>query len=178
MRKPIDNFKNYFLSENLDRRFKNKILSSLKNTLDGYNKLPKEIKKLINFNQMPMDVYQKIVDYYEFEKTLPKNTYIKSLDLKLKLTGREFDEDFLGFIGFIELIGINKFNRYNTIKLYNAMLDEIRNLPDIKKSDDVINDYNIFRKRIKDKASPTRNLRLVIISRFLEEYRYFSKLVN
>jgi hypothetical protein len=97
---------------------------------------------------------------------------------KLKSIGKRVDEDLLGFFGFIELVGVDKFDRYNTIDLYNGMLDEIRNLPDIKNSDDVIGDYNIFRKTIGGKYSPTRNLELVITSRFQDEYKHYSSLVN
>ena len=158
--------------------FRKKILSSLKDKLSAYGKLPKEIKDLINFNQIPMDVYQKISDYYEVEKTLPSDTYIDSSRQRLKSIGKGIDEDLFGFLGFIELIGVDKFDRYNTIDLYNGMLDEIRNLPDIKNSDDVIRDYNIFRKTIGDKYSPFRNLALVITSRFRDEYEYYSHLVN
>jgi len=74
MREQINNFRQFPLKENLDTSFKNKILSSLNNTLKGYNKLPKEIKDLVKFNQIPPDVYQKIKDYYEVEKMLPKNS--------------------------------------------------------------------------------------------------------
>lgn len=178
MREHIDKFKDFLLNESVDRTFKNKILSSLKDLLGAYGKLPKEIKDLVNFNQIPMDVYQKISDYYEVEKTLPSDTYMEFCNQKLKSIGKGVDEDFLGFLGFIELVGVDKFDRYNTIDLYNGMLEEIRSLPDIKNSDDVIRDYNIFRKTIGDKYSPLRNLALVITSRFQDEYKYYSHLVN
>lgn len=58
------------------------------------------------------------------------------------------------------------------------MLDEIRSLPDIKNSDNSLRDYNIFRKTIQGKYSPTRNLNLVITSRFQDEFNYYSRLVN
>ena len=45
-------------------------------------------------------------------------------------------------------------------------------------ADDVIRDYNIFRKTIGGKYSPTRNLQIVITSRFLVEYNYYAKIVN
>jgi hypothetical protein len=178
MREHIDKFKDFLLNESVDRTFKNKILSSLKDKLGAYGKLPKEIKDLINFNQIPMDVYQKISDYYEVEKTLPSDTYMEFCNQKLKSIGKGVDDNLFGFFGFIELVGVDKFDRYNTIDLYNGMLDEIRNLPDIKNSDDVIRDYNIFRKTIGDKYSPSRNLALVITSRFQDEYKYYSRLVN
>jgi hypothetical protein len=178
MREHIDKFKDFLLNESVDRNFKNKILSSLKDKLGAYGKLPKEIKDLINFNQIPMDVYQKISDYYEVEKTLPSDTYMEFCNQKLKSIGKGIDDNLFGFLGFIELIGVDKFNRYNTIDLYNGMLVEIRSLPDIKNSDDVIGDYNIFRKTIGGKYSTTRNLALVITSRFQDEYKYYSRLVN
>jgi hypothetical protein len=178
MREQIDNFKNFLLKESVDRTFKNKILSSLKDKLGAYGKLPKEIKDLVKFNQIPTDVYQKINDYYDFEKTLSKDTYMEFCNQKLKSIGKGVDEDLLGFFGFIELIGVDKFDRYNTIDLFNRMLDEIRSLPDIKNSDNVIRDYNIFRKTIGGKYSPTRNLQIVITSRFQDEYKYYSRLVN
>jgi hypothetical protein len=167
-----------FLNESVDITFKKKILSSLKDKLGAYGKLPKEIKDLIKFNQIPMDVYQKISDYYEVEKTLPSDTYMEFCNQKLKSIGKGIDDNLFGFLGFIELIGVDKFNRYNTIDLYNEMLDEIRNLPDIKNSNDVIRDYNIFRKTIGDKYSPYRNLALVITSRFQDEYKHYNRLVN
>jgi hypothetical protein len=179
IREQIDKFKNLFLlKESIDATFKKKILKALKDKLGAYGRLPKEIKDLVKFNQIPMDVYQKINDYYDFEKTLPNDTYIEFSKQKLKEIGEKINEDFLGFLGFIELIGIDKFDRYNTIDLYNGMLDEIRSLPDIKNSDDVIGDYNIFRKTIGGKYSPTRNLQLVITSRFQEEYQYYNKIIN
>ena len=178
IREYIDKFNNFLLNESVDVTFKNKILKSLKDKLGSYGKLPKEIKDLVKFNQIPNDVYQKIKDYYELEKTLSKDTYMEFCNQKLKSIGKGVDEDLLGFFGFIELIGIDKFDRYNTIDLYNGMLDEIRSLPNIKNSDDVIGDYNIFRKTIGGKYSPTRNLQLVITSRFLEDYNYYSKIVN
>jgi hypothetical protein len=167
-----------FLNESVDVSFKKKILSSLKDLLGAYGNLPKEIKDLVKFNQIPNDVYQKINDYYVLEKTLPSDTHMEFCNQKLKSIGKGVDEYLLGFFGFIELIGIDKFDRYNTIDLYNGMLDEIRSLPDIKNSDDVIGDYNIFRRTIGGKHSPTRNLQLVITSRFQEEYNYYSKVVN
>ena len=178
MREQIDNFKNFLLKESVDVSFKKKILSSLKDKLGAYGKLPKEIKDLVKFNQIPTDVYQKINDYYDFEKTLSKDTYMEFCNRKLKSIGKGVDEDLLGFFGFIELIGVDKFDRYNTIDLYNGVLDEIRSLPDIKNSDDVIRDYNIFRKTIGGKYSPTRNLQIVITSRFQDEYNYYNRLVN
>lgn len=178
MREQIDRFKNLLLNESVDRTFKNKILSSLKDKLGTYGKLPKEIKNLVKFDQIPMDVYQKISDYYEVEKTLPDDTYMEFCNQKLKSIGKGIDRDLFGFLGFIELIGVDKFDRYNTIDLYNGMLDEIRGLPDIKNSDDVIRDYNIFRKTIRGKYSPLRNLALVITSRFRDEYMYYSRLIN
>lgn len=168
----------YSDSDVFNRTFKNKILSSLKDKLGAYCKLPKEIKELINFNQIPMDVYQKINDYYEVEKTLPMNTHMEFCNQKLKSIGKGIDECFLGFLGFIELVGVDKFDRYKTIDLYNGMLEEIRSLPDIKNSDDIIRDYNIFRRTIADKHSPSRNLALVITSRFQDVYEYYSRLVN
>lgn len=178
MREHIDKFKNFLLNEGVDSTFKNKILSSLKNKLGAYSKLPKEIKSLINFNQIPVDVYQKISDYYEVERALPKDTYIDSSRQRLKSIGYKIDGYFLGTLGFIELIGIDNFNRYNTIDLYNRMLDEIRSLPDIKNSDDVIRDYNIFREIMGRKDSPSKDLGLVLPSRFQDEYKYYNRLVN
>jgi hypothetical protein len=178
MREHIDKFKNLLLNEGVDRTFKNMILSSLKDKLGAYGKLPKEIKNLVKFDQIPMDVYQKISDYYEVEKTLPGDTYMEFCGQKLKSIGKGVDNNLFGFLGFIELIGVDKFDRYNTIDLYNGMLGEIRSLPDIKNSDDVIRDYNIFRKTIRGKHSPLRNLVLVITSRFQDEYMYYSHLVN
>lgn len=178
MRRIMDNFKKFTIKESVDRTFKNKILSSLKDKLGAYGKLPKEIKELINFNQIPMDVYQKISDYYEIEETLPMDTHMEYCNQKLKSIGKGIDECFLGFLGFIELVGVDKFDRYKTIDLYNGMLEEIRSLPDIKNSDDIIRDYNIFRKTIGGKHSPSRNLALVITSRFQDEYQYYNHLVN
>lgn len=81
--------------------------------------------------------------------------------------------------GFIELIGIDKLkDRYNTIELYNDMVNEIRSLPDIEKSDNIIEDYNIFRETLNRKESPTRSLNLVLYSRFLDEYNYYTQLIN
>lgn len=178
MREQIDNFKKLLSEGNIDKIFKNKVLLSLKDKLNGYGRLPKEIKDLVKFNQIPIDVYQKINDYYDFEKTLPSDTYMEFCNQKLKSIGKGIDEYFLGFLGFIELIGIDKLDRYNTIDLYNQMLDEIRSLPDIKNSDNSLRDYNIFRKTIQGKYSPTRNLNLVITSRFQDEFNYYSRLVN
>jgi hypothetical protein len=158
----------------IDKTFKNKILSSLNDILNGYGKLPKEIKDLVNFNQIPIDIYQKINDYYDVEKVLQKDAYSS----KLKSIGKKIDELFLGTLGFIELIGIDKFDRYKTIDLYNRMLDEIRSLPDIKNSDDVIKDYNIFREIMKRKDSPSKDLGIVLTSRFQDEYKYYSRLAN
>jgi hypothetical protein len=167
-----------FLNENLDNSFKNKILLSLKNLLGAYGKLPKEIKDLIKFNQIPTDVYQKISDYYDFEKVLSNNTYPEFSVQKLKTIGKKINDHFLETLGFIELIGIDKFDRYNTIDLYNRMLDEIRSLPDIKNSDDVIRDYNIFREIMGRKDSPSKDLGIVLTSRFQDEYKYYNRLVN
>ena len=178
MREQIDNFKKLLSEGNIDKTFKNKVLLSLKDKLNGYGRLPKEIKDLVKFNQIPIDIYQKINDYYDFEKTLPSDTYMEFCNQKLKSIGKGIDEYFLGFLGFIELIGIDKLDRYNTIDLYNQMLDEIRSLPDIKNSDNSLRDYNIFRKTIQEKYSPTRNLNLVITSRFQDEFNYYSRLVN
>jgi len=178
MRQHIDKFKDFLLNESVNRTFKNKVLLSLKDKLGGYGKLPKEIKELINFNQIPMDVYQKISDYYEVEKVLPKDTYIDSSRQRLKSIGYKIDDHFLGTLRFIELIGIDNFNRYNTIDLYNRMLDEIRSLPDIKNSDDVIRDYNVFREIMGRKDSPSKDLGIVLPSRFQDEYKHYNRLVN
>jgi hypothetical protein len=178
MREHIDKFKDFLLNESVNRTFKNKVLLSLKDKLGGYGKLPKEIKELINFNQIPMDVYQKISDYYEVEKVLPKDTYIDSSKQRLKSIGYKIDDHFLGTLGFIELIGIDNLNRYNTIDLYNRMLDEIRSLPDIKNSDDVTRDYNVFREIMGRKDSPSKDLGIVLPSRFQDEYKYYNRLVN
>jgi hypothetical protein len=166
------------LKENVDVTFKNKILKSLKDKLGAYGRLPKEIKDLVRFNQIPMDVYKKISDYYDFEKTLSNNTYIEFSGQKLKTIGKKIDDHFLETLGFIELIGVDKFDRYNTIDLYNRMLDEIRSLPDIKNSDDVIKDYNIFREIMNRKDSPSKDLGIVLTSRFQDEYRYYNRLIN
>jgi hypothetical protein len=178
MREQIESFKKLLLVEGIDRTFRNKILSSLKDLLGAYGKLPKEIKDLVNFNQIPVDVYQRISNYYDFEKVLSSNTYIESSRQKLKEIGKKIDDHFLGTLGFIELVGIDKFDRYNTIDLYNRMLEEIRSLPDIKNSDDVIRDYNIFREIMKRKDSPSKDLGIVLTSRFQDEYKYYSRLVN
>ena len=178
MREHIDKFKDFLLNESVDRTFKNKILLSLKDKLGAYGKLPKQIKDLVNFNQIPMDVYQKISDYYDVEKVLPKDTYIDSSRQKLESIGKKIDDHFLGTLGFIELIGIDKFDRYNTIDLYNRMLDEIRSLPDIKNSDDVIRDYNTFREIMRRKDSPSKDLGIVLTSRFQDEYKHYNRLVN
>lgn len=178
MREHIDKFKDFLLNESVDRTFKNKILSSLKDKLEAYGKLPKEIKDLVNFNQIPMDVYQKISDYCDVEKVLSKDTYIDSSRQKLKSIGKKIDDHFLGTLGFIELIGIDKFDRYNTIDLYNRMLDEIRSLPNIKNSDDVIRDYNTFREIMGRKDSASKDLGIVLTSRFQDEYEHYNRLVN
>lgn len=178
MREHIDKFKDFLLNESVDITFKNKILSSLKDLLGAYGKLPKEIKDLVNFNQIPMDVYQKISDYYDFEKVLSNNTYIEFSSQKLKTIGKKIDDHFLETLGFIELIGIDKFDRYNTIDLYNRMLDEIRSLPDIENSDDVIRDYNTFREIMGRKDSPSKDLGIVLTSRFQDEYKHYNCLVN
>ena len=62
MREQIDNFKKLLSEGNIDKTFKNKVLLSLKDKLNGYGRLPKEIKDLVKFNQIPIDVYQKIND--------------------------------------------------------------------------------------------------------------------
>ncbi len=180
IRQMIDKVKNYhqFINESVDVSFKKKILSSLKDLLGAYGNLPKEIKDLVKFNQIPTDVYQKISDYYDFEKTLSSNTYIEFSGQKLKTIGKKIDDHFLETLGFIELIGIDKFYRYNTIDLYNRMLDEIRSLPDIKGSDDVIKDYNIFREIMNRKDSPSKDLGIVLTSRFQDEYKHYNRLVN
>jgi hypothetical protein len=182
MRKLIDDFKtfnNKKLNENVDISFKNKILSSLNDSLHGYKKLPNDIKKLIKFDKIPIDVYNKIKSYYEIEKQLSGDIYIDSSKQKLKHIGKKIDVYFLSMFGFIELIGIDKLNdRYNTIELYNDMVNEIRSLPDIEKSDNIIEDYNIFRETLNRKESPTRNLNLVLYSRFLDDYNYYTQLIN
>jgi len=178
MREQINKVKNLLLKESVDRTFKNKILSSLKDLLGAYGNLPKEIKDLVKFNQIPTDVYQKISDYYDFEKTLSNDTYSEFSKKKLDTIGKKINYHFLATLGFIELIGIDKFDRYNTIDLFNRMLDEIRSLPDIKNSDDVIRDYNIFREIMHRKDSPTNHLGLVLTSRFQDEYKYYNLLVN
>lgn len=164
------------MNEKLDSVFKKKILSSLKDLLNGYGRIPNEIKKNVKFNQIPIDVYLKIYDYFEVEKKLPRNTYIEPFGQNLSSIGKKINESFLGTLGFIELIGVNKFNKYNTKELYLRMLDEIRSLPDIKNSDNIIRDYNIFRERMGKKDSPTKDLSLVLPSRFLDEYYYYSGL--
>jgi len=58
------------------------------------------------------------------------------------------------------------------------MIDEIRSLPDIKNSDNVIDDYNIFRNLISRKESQTKDLFLVIASRFLDDYNYYIRLIE
>jgi hypothetical protein len=180
IRQMIDKVKNYhqFINESVDVSFKKKILSSLKDLLGAYGNLPKEIKDLVKFNQIPTDVYQKISDYYDFEKTLSSNTYIEFSGQKLKTIGKKINDHFLETLGFIELIGIDKFDTYNTIDLYNRMLDEIRSLPDIKSSDDVIKDYNIFREIMNRKDSPSKDLGIVLTSRFQDEYKHYNRLVN
>jgi hypothetical protein len=167
-----------FLNESVDITFKKKILSSLKDLLGAYGNLPKEIKDLVKFNQIPTDVYQKISDYYDFEKKLSNNTYSEFSKKKLNTIGKKINDHFLETLGFIELIGIDKFDRYNTIDLYNRMLDEIRSLPDIKNSDDVIKDYNIFREIMGRKDSPSKDLGIVLTSRFQDEYKHYNRLVN
>ena len=124
------------------------------------------------------DDYQKINDYYELEKKLPSDTHMEFSNQKLKSIGKGVDEDLLGFLGFIELIGVDKFDRYNTIDLYNRMLAEIRSLPDIKNSDDVIRDYNIFRGIMQRRDSPSKDLGIVLTIRFEDEYDYYHRLVN
>ena len=178
MREHIDKFRGFLLNESVDRKFKNTILSHLKDLLGAYGKLPKEIKDLVKFNQIPMDVYQKISDYYDFEKVLSNNTYIEFSSEKLKTIGEKINYVLLGTLGFIELIGVDKFDRYNTIDLYNRMLAEIRSLPDIKNSDDVIRDYNIFRGIMQRRDSPSKDLGIVLTIRFEDEYDYYHRLVN
>lgn len=174
----MDDSKDFSLRENADKIFKNKILLSLKYKLGCYDRLPKEIKNSIKFNQIPIDVFQKISDYYAIEKVLPGDTYIESSRQILKVIGKKIDEHFLGILGFIELIGIDKLDRYDTIDLYNRMVDEIRSLPDINNSEDVITDYNTFREIMGRKDSPTKDLGLVLISRFRDEYEYYYTLVT
>ena len=139
---------NEFLNNKIDSSFKKRIIFSLKEKLCYYDKLPKEIKDLVKFNQIPIDVYQKINDYYTVEKVLPSDSYIVFCKQKLKYIGKKIDNHFLATLGFIELIVIDKFDKYNTIDLYNRMLDEIRSLPDIKNSTDIkkdlINIYKVF----------------------------------
>lgn len=177
MRMYIDKFTKPLLVEDVDKALKNKILLSYKDIHHG-SKLPNEIKKLIKFNQIPNDVYDKINDYYNFEKTLPGDTYIEPFKQKLKNVGKGIDYGFLATLAFIELIGVDRLNdRYGTLKLYEDMLDEIRNLPDIKTSENKFEDYNTFRKTISEKSSPTRNLNLVIYSRFLDDHRHYERLI-
>lgn len=64
------------------------------------------------------------------------------------------------------------------IDLYDRMLDEIRSLPDIKNSDDIIRDYNTFREIMQRKDSPSKDLGIVLYSRFQDEYKYYNRLVN
>jgi hypothetical protein len=161
------------MNNEIDTSFKKKIIFSLKEKLYCHVKY---IKYLVKFNQIPIDVYQKINDYYEVEKVLPKDTYIECSKQKLKHIGNKIDNHFLATLGFIELIGIDKFDKYNTISLYNRMLDEIRSLPDIKNSVDVINDYNIFREIMGRKDSPSKDLGIVLYSRFQVEYNYFNNI--
>jgi hypothetical protein len=176
----IDKYKTFLLKESLDISFEKKILKSLNYILGGYYKLPIEIKSLIKFDQIPLDIYQKIYDYFEFEKKLSNSTYIDFNNQKLKDIGKKTEEEiFLGMFGFIELIGLENINdKYNTIDLYNRMLDEIRSLPDIKNSDDFIRDYNIFRKILAKKDSPSKDLGLVIGSRFQKDFLHFNKIIN
>jgi len=178
IREQINKFKDFLLNEGVDVTFKKKILSSLKDLLGAYGNLPKEIKDLVKFNQIPTDVYQKISDYYDFEKTLSNDTYVEFSKKKLNTIGKKINDHFLETLGFIELIGIDKFDIYNIIDLYNRMLDEIRSLPDIKNSDDVIKDYNIFREIMNRKDSPSKDLGIVLTSRFQDEYKHYNRLVN
>lgn len=164
--KRIEKFNEFLIKESIDIDFKNKIIRSLNSLLGGYGKMPKKIRDLIKFDQIPIHIYQKINDYYDFERSLPIN--------KNKL----ISEHFLSILGFIELIDISNFDRYNTIDLYNKMILEIESLPDIKNSTDVISDYNTFRKIMSRKDSPSKDLGLVLISRFQDEYNYYKSLLN
>lgn len=162
----------------MNKKFRQRILLSLKDLLGCYGNLPKEIKDLIKFDQIPLDVYERVMGYYYFEKELSNNFYIDCFRQELRFVGKGINDSFLGMFGFIELIGINKFDRYNTIELYNRMLEEIRSLPDINNSNDINRDYKIFREILSRRDSPSKDLGLVLPSRFLDEYKYYNGLVN
>lgn len=176
IREQIDKVRNFGVQDNIDPKFKTLLIKSFSNMINGVKKIP---KNQIKFNQIPKDVYDKLFDYYTVEKSLPKDTYINFSKQKLRHIGNQMEDHFLGVLTFIELIGLERLNdRYGSIDLYNKMIEEIRNLPDIKNSDDVIGDYEIFRKVLSDKDSPTRNLFLVLPSRFLYDYNKYEKLLK
>lgn len=164
--KKIEKFGEFLIKESIDIDFKNKIIRSLNSLLGGYGRMPKKIRDLIKFDQIPIHIYQKINDYYDFEISLPRKT--------TKL----INDHFLSILGFIELIGVSNFDRYNTIDLYNRMISEIESLPDIKNSTDIVSDYNTFRKIMSRKDSPSKDLGLVLISRFQDEYDYYTKMIG
>jgi hypothetical protein len=176
--KRIEKFDEFLIKESIDIDFKNKIIRSLNSLLGGYGRMPKKIRDLIKFDQIPIHIYQKINDYYDFERSLPGDTYIEYSSKKFRNTTKAISDRFLSILGFIELIGVSNFDRYNTIDLYSRMITEIESLPDIKNSTDVIGDYNTFRKIMSRKDSPSKDLGLVLISRFRDEYNYYRKMIG
>lgn len=174
----IEKFGDFLIKESIDMDFKNKIIRSLNSLLGGYGRMSKRIRDLIKFDQIPEHVYEKISDYYYFERSLPGDTYIEYSSKKFRNTTKAISDSLLSILGFIELIGISNFDRYNTIDLYNRMISEIESLPDIKNSTDVISDYSTFRKIMSRSDSPSKDLGLVLISRFQDEYNYYKSLVN
>ena len=164
--------------KDISKTYKNKILRSLNIYLGlGNSGISKDMKKMVNFDQIPLDIYQKVESYHDFETELPKDTYIETFRQKLKYVGMGFGKDFLGIFGFIELIGTDEFSQ-GTSELYQDMLKEIRSLPNIENSDNTIRDYNIFRETISRRESPYRNLNLVLPSRHLEKYLHYQKIFN
>jgi len=171
-----------FLNESVNNisvdTMKRYLLKGITNYLYAH-KLGKNIKSLINHNDIPYILLAKTVQYADFEKMLlskyGKKGYLRNVPIG------DFFKDFstcfygyykyyfFGVFGIISILGIDEIK--TRIPYFNNLMDFLNELPELTGNyeKDILL-YDSFNKKMKDKAAPLKEVGLLIGTRFRDEF--------
>jgi hypothetical protein len=170
---------NNFLNENIEPNFNLKtfIQKGVAYFINAHLGIKKDIKSKIKYNDIVEynDILQKMYDYMQFENKYTKKGTVTlywgsgyGTVVQQKYFNSYSKYELFGLFGLISIIGVDKIRQ--KIEFFDDVISELRSIPVL--TGNIEEDSNLqinLVKTLKAYKSPTRNMCLLMGTRFMNE---------
>lgn len=165
------NFNNF----NSNNKFRNYIYKGISDYLNVWN-IKRNIKKMVLIDKLPIELINKLYNYQLFEKEILNKYKTNSLPYLLIDNNKIYFSPYFkygkykifGLFGIINIFGEKEVEK--RIPIYKDMLIELENIPELEGDfNNKCKLYYDFNIKLKRKDSPTKDMFLLLTTRFMDE---------